>query len=656
MKDLDFIKDKFEESGVSAPEQLNENLIKEKIENIPQKKSRINIIKISALAASLAVFTALAVIFSSVIGNFNRVPSSANVLPKNISGIERFKSKNDVVSAIKKIDKMEEELSRAEFYESDAQVLRNDLKAAAPPLSSDSSSSDSNTTYLQYNNVDEDDTVKTDGKYIFRVNSQKIDEYADYNEQVIDVYKADGKNSKIIKTLKPAKDRNFYQQISLYIHEKTLIAVSDIMVGVEDLENDDDYDRYSTLITTYDISDINNIKLKDTFTQSGMYISSRIIGEKLYLVTSHTPHTAKDLPKINFDAATDDEPKKENIPAKNIFSVKKASSNSFAVVSELDVNDFENKNTIAVMGCSSEIYCNENNLYLLSEDSLNEYGGLGKYISYRSVINKTRIVKLNLSDNIKITASALINGRVKDRYSLDEKNGMLRVSASEYKTFGRFKDNSLYILDENLKQKGKVKGFAKGEEIKAVRYEGDTAYVITYEETDPLFVIDLKNPSAPKILGSVKISGFSTMLVPVDKNTLLGIGYHTKNSRVDGLKLAVFDISNKLNPKVTDSKSYKYYYSAVQEEPKALIVNPNKKTYTLPFKLGPENFDVDEMDEIIKEFSGIISFKVENGKLKNPETVFSKKLKDVERCIYIGDNIYMFSESSKKIDCVKYKQ
>lgn len=652
MNDLDFIKAEFEQSGVKAPEQLNESLIKNKIENTKQKKSKKRIIKISALAASLAVFTAIVAFFGTVIGNFYKVPRDKNLLPKSISGIERFKSKKDVVSAIKKIDKIEKELSQAEFNEHDAELTKKEVNAAPPALTSDSS--DSNTTYLQYKNVDEDDTVKTDGNYIFRVNSEKIDDYSDYYGEVIDVYKADGKNSKIIKTLKPVKDDNFYQQISLYIHNKTLIAVSDISYEVEDLENDDDYVRFSTLITTYDISDINNIKLKDTFTQSGLYISSRIIEDKLYLVTSHTPHNADDLPKINFNAATDDEPKKGTLPAKNIFSVEKPASNSFSVVSELDINGFDNKTTFAVMGCSSEIYCNGNNLYLLSEDELSEYSGFEKYTSYRIVINKTRIIKVSLSDNIKLTAAALINGRVKDRYSLDEKGEFLRVSASEYRMSGSVKDNSLYILDKNLKQKGKVKGFAKGEEIKAVRYVGDTAYVITYKETDPLFVIDLQKPTAPKILGSVKISGFSTMLVPVDNNTLLGIGCHTDNDVVDGLKLAVFNIRDKLNPKVTDTKSFKYYYSAVQEEPKALMVNPNKKTYTLPFKLGSENFDVEEAENIIKEFSGIINFKVDNGKIISLKKVYSKKLKDVERCIYIGDNIYMFSEFNKKIDCVKF--
>ena len=85
------------------------------------------------------------------------------------------------------------------------------------------------------------------------------------------------------------------------------------------------------------------------------------------------------------------------------------------------------------------------------------------------------------------------------------------------------------MLDSGLNQIGAVEGFAKDESIKAVRYMGDTAYVITYEETDPLFVIDLSTPSDPQILGKVKISGFSTMLVPIDENTVLGIGYNTDN-------------------------------------------------------------------------------------------------------------------------------
>lgn len=94
---------------------------------------------------------------------------------------------------------------------------------------------------------------------------------------------------------------------------------------------------------------------------------------------------------------------------------------------------------------------------------------------------------------------------------MDEYAGNFRIAttASDEKSNDI---NKLYVFDSSLKKLGEIEGFAKGESIQAVRFSGNTAYVITYENTDPLFVIDLSNPQKPKIKGSVKISGFQQIL------------------------------------------------------------------------------------------------------------------------------------------------
>ena len=233
--------------------------------------------------------------------------------------------------------------------------------------------------------------------------------------------------------------------------------------------------------------------------------------------------------------------------------------------------------------------------------------------------------------------------------------------------------NRLFIFDKDLKETGKTPEFATGESIKAVRYIGDTAYVITYEETDPLFVIDTADARNPKILGEVKISGFSTMLVPVDDNTLLGIGYHTQDEDdgidmeiQEGVKLALFDVTDKANPKVLDEKIFKNYESEVQYNPKALLVNFERNDYTIPYSRYIENDD----DYYTKY--GVINFKVENKKIKIVDEYESNVFGNsddnydasLERCAYVGDNIYMLGsyynydndDSRALIDAVEYRQ
>ena len=178
------------------------------------------------------------------------------------------------------------------------------------------------------------------------------------------------------------------------------------------------------------------------------------------------------------------------------------------------------------------------------------------------------------------------------------------------------------MLDENLRQLGSVTGFAQNESIKAVRYINDTAYVITYEQTDPLFVIDVSDPSQPAIKGEVKISGFSTLLVPVDDNTLLGIGYHTTDitegdaamEMQDGVKIVTFDVSDKSDPKVLDTQIFENYYSAVQHDPKALLVNFERGDFTIP--MSKQEWTLDGW----KNTSEALNFRVENGKIKIIDT------------------------------------
>ena len=119
---------------------------------------------------------------------------------------------------------------------------------------------------------------------------------------------------------------------------------------------------------------------------------------------------------------------------------------------------------------------------------------------------------------------------------MDEHNGYFRVVTTEGNMWDDKKPskNHLFILDENLKLTGSVEGLAKGERIYSARFMGDKAYMVTFRETDPLFVIDVANPAAPKVLGELKIPGFSNYLHPLDENHLIGFGYETvaeKNPR-----------------------------------------------------------------------------------------------------------------------------
>ena len=139
--------------------------------------------------------------------------------------------------------------------------------------------------------------------------------------------------------------------------------------------------------------------------------------------------------------------------------------------------------------------------------------------------------------------------------------------------------NSVYILDKDLKETGSIKNLAKDERVYSARFMGDVGYFVTFKETDPLFSVDLSDPENPKIMGELKIPGFSDYLHPYGKDKLLGIGMNVdeKTMSTDGVKLTMFDISDPEN--VKEEQTYvieNVYYTDVAYDYKAALVDTEK--------------------------------------------------------------------------------
>ena len=173
-----------------------------------------------------------------------------------------------------------------------------------------------------------------------------------------------------------------------------------------------------------------------------------------------------------------------------------------------------------------------------------------------------------------------------------------------------------------------------------MRFSGNTAYVITYENTDPLFVIDLSNPQKPKIKGSVKISGFSTNLIPISSNQLLGIGYADDNANpyTDGIKFVLFDVSNPQKPTVLDSKVIHNAASEAQDNHKAILIN-GKSSFVIPYE------DVKSENEYTVNLkAGAIAFEVKDNKINISKKYATKVLSsDIVRSTIFDNAVYTFN-------------
>ena len=223
-----------------------------------------------------------------------------------------------------------------------------------------------------------------------------------------------------------------------------------------------------------------------------------------------------------------------------------------------------------------------------------------------------------------------------DSYAMDARNSQFRV-VTTCQTGEKAYKNTLYIFNEKLQALGKVTDFAKDEIVKAVRFTDDFAYVITYRQADPLFCIDLTQPTAPKITGSAKIDGFSSHLLPLDKTTLLGIGYATQwgqsGEALAGLKLALFDVQDG-TPKVLDSKTFANWESEAQYDPHAICYNQTDGTVAVTYLDNGER-------------AGILQIAVQNGELLTRTLGTLPKHALPTRCTYIGSTYYALDQNGK---------
>lgn len=306
-----------------------------------------------------------------------------------------------------------------------------------------------------------------------------------------------------------------------------------------------------------------------------------------------------------------------------------------------------------------------------------------KYEDISKELEKTVIHKIEINDgNLKYKISGEVTGRVLNQFSMDESGGYFRIATTKNRSWSRFGDedaresySNLYVLDENMKIVGKVEELAKGERIYSVRFMQNRAYLVTFKQIDPLFVIDLKDPADPKVMGELKVPGYSSYLHPYDEVTLIGLGKETDDSgRVTGgIKLSLFDVSDVTNPKeidkfvLGDSSSN----SIAINEHKAFLFSKDKNLLVIPVSMREgiviqkERVFIEKQEEMvmpnpnpIKYFNGAAVFRVDKsgfelrGKVSHSDDSDNNyRWSDgVKRSLYIEDILYTLSNKYLKMN------
>lgn len=194
-------------------------------------------------------------------------------------------------------------------------------------------------------------------------------------------------------------------------------------------------------------------------------------------------------------------------------------------------------------------------------------------------LQRTSIVKID-KDTLDVSAMGEVPGAPLNQFSLDEYGGNLRIATtlSASTMFGSIEsENDVYVLDPSLNVIGQIQGLALGERVYSSRFMGDRAYIVTFKQIDPFFVIDLSSPTAPSVAGELKIPGFSSYLHPLSGNLILGVGQEDGKS-----KLSIFDVSNPKTPIEVDKYTFDEYWSEVQNNHHAFLGDPENKVFFMP--------------------------------------------------------------------------
>ena len=333
-----------------------------------------------------------------------------------------------------------------------------------------------------------------------------------------------------------------------------------------------------TRIQTYDLTDINNPKSIGTVDQSGYYRTSRFKDGYLYVFSDYYIYdtiTKKDYP--SYVPLVGNNLLKQS----DIYLPTNHAADQYLVVSSVSASSPDKAaDQKAVMSENGEVYVSENNIYIY------EYANSSILADNLAAKNQTILRKLSYNKG-KLSGSAQgkVKGYLNDSFSIDEYDNTLRlVTTVTHNVGSSSQSNAVYVLDADLKTIGKIEDLAKDEQVYSARFLGDTGYFVTYEQTDPLFSVDFSDPENPKILGKLKIPGFSEYLHFYSDNLLLGIGMDTdENGITNGVKISMFDISDPSDVKEVSKYTLdQYYYSDVFSDYRAALVDPEKNLIGFP--------------------------------------------------------------------------
>lgn len=533
-------------------------------------------------------------------------------------------------------------------------------------------------TNIRTENVYESDIVKTDGRYIYTVS-------ADNGSLVV----IDSKDSPKIIYSSSIADATYDRIEELFINGSNLHLI------ISGSKFNDSYFINKTFLRTYDISNPESPVMTHEYEQDGSYVTSRISDNVFHLISDYSLSYTEFKNDMPYYPSFNSEP----VQPEDIVYGRNISEIHYYCMSSIDLKEPGTAiSAAALLNDYCNVYAGGDMFYFTSTEYVSE-----KKRSY----DRTNIMSFSYtSSGIFPDLTACVDGSLNDSFSIDEYNGYLRMVLHIWEYTGVKTDisfwqrlfnpdagysyqsssyNHLVIMDKDLQIISTIGSLAADEDIKSARFYEDSLYFVTYEDTDPLYAVNISDPYNPVITDGIKISGFSNYLHFWNDGMLLGIGYETDEyGRTLGFKVSMFDVSDPSNLKEADRIviSGSVYSIASDYGYKQILVSPEKNLIGFAAETYKNNvqsadyyiFSYDEkngFNELCCE--GIYSYddeiilysddEVNNEKLNETQEASNidsyYNLLSIEniRGLYIGDDFYIVHPGNivKKINLKSYK-
>jgi len=443
----------------------------------------------------------------------------------------------------------------------------------------------------------------------------------------------------------------------------------------------------------YDISDKANPRLERQLTLEGDLLSSRKIGDSIYFISKNYPRYYLYLPMPELrqerkktlnsldnliphvsDTAVNGGTE-QMLPVSKLYYFPGFVDPDYVVVAGFRLSQPDKPADVkGYYGSGDVIYASHDNLYLSAADYKAKINSKGLEVSKPF----THIYKFALQDGeTRFLRQGEVPGTVLNQFSMDESNGFFRIATTinrwswDGSTAQGSSWSNLYVLDSDMNRVGAVEKLAPGERIYAARFIGERCYLVTFRQTDPLFVIDLAKPDAPTVLGELKIPGFSTYLHPYDSDHIIGFGHEADENTgfSQGLKLALFDVSDVNNPQLKHKVILGGLgsYSPLLNNHKALWFDKERQLLGFPVQIS-EQSDTAEPNNwwsIKSVFEGAYVYQltpedgfVQKAAITHQSNPSQWKYRNyIDRLLTIDDQLYTLSESRiQSQDLVNFEQ